>query len=478
MLKRRGGAEVRQLSANLDRGPRVDVQDEGVSEASVPLPHGAARQRAPKRLLALRSDEHLVTRVRDGDEAAFEVLFERHMPGILSFCRHMLGNLEEAEDAVQHSFAAAHGALLRNRREIELKPWLYAIARNRSLSLLRARHEAPDTAAEPSTAGLGQEVRQRADLRALVSDLQDLPDEQRAALVLTELEDLSHAQVAEVLGRPASSVKGLVFRARSGLIERRDARATPCEEIRAELSTARKGTLRKGSLRHHLKECVGCSAYLEEVRRQRRMMALLLPVVPSIGLKRGVLAMCGFGGAGGAGAGGGGLIAASAPWAAGAVAKVAIAGALGAAAIGGGVAIKSIEHHDHSPTRATQGSGTAPAARPGEPARSRTTAPVRPARRSEDASSGRGRSSTHRRSAGKAKHSRGRGAQRRASKPGHQRHGRSGSPPSAGANQRAGAPAPRGLGEVLPTYPPAAPTVKAPQAVAAPRVRRKVKPGK
>ena len=223
------------------------------------------------------------------------MLYERYVPGVLSFCRHMLGSIEEAEDAVQHTFAAAHGGLLRDEREIDFKPWLYAIARNRSLSVLRARRESGDSEAEVSTAGLDDDVRRRADLRALVADVQDLPPDQREALVLTELEDLSHAQVAVVLGCPVASVKGLVFRARSGLMERRDARAAPCEEIRAELATARKGSLRKGKLRHHLKECVGCSAYLEDVRRQRRMLALLLPVVPSFGLKRSVLAACGLG---------------------------------------------------------------------------------------------------------------------------------------------------------------------------------------
>ena len=85
------------------------------------------------------------------------------------------------------------------------------------------------------------------------SDLHDLPEDQRAALVLTELGDLSHAEVAEVLGCEVPKVKGLVFRARAGLIERRDARAAPCEEIRVELATARRGGLRRGRLRHHLK---------------------------------------------------------------------------------------------------------------------------------------------------------------------------------------------------------------------------------
>ena len=135
-----------------------------------------------------------------------------------------------------------------------------------------------------------------------MADLGDLPENQRAALLLTELEDFSHAEAARVLECEVGQVKGLVFRAREGLIERRDARGAPCAEIRAELSTARRGALRRGRLRHHLAQCPGCATYLDEVRRQRKMMALILPVIPATGFKRGVLAAVGIGGgAGGAG---------------------------------------------------------------------------------------------------------------------------------------------------------------------------------
>ena len=151
---------------------------------------GRAASRGPKHLLSLRGDEHLVERVRRGDEAAFEVIYERHVHGLLSFCRHMLGSREEAEDAVQQAFTAAHRDLLRDDREIRLKAWLYTIARNRCVSMLRARREQPDDRFETSTDGLTDQVQQRADLRELLDDLHDLPEDQRAALVLSEMRDL------------------------------------------------------------------------------------------------------------------------------------------------------------------------------------------------------------------------------------------------------------------------------------------------
>ena len=115
--------------------------------------------------------------------------------------------------------------------------------------------------------------------------MRDLPEEQRAALLLAEAAGLSHAEVAEVLGCEVASVKGIVFRARSSLIERRSARHTPCSEIREQLANLRGGALRRNELRHHLRHCPGCSAYRDEVRRQRKMLAAALPVAPSLGLK-------------------------------------------------------------------------------------------------------------------------------------------------------------------------------------------------
>src|SRR5688500_14121371 len=191
-----------------------------------------------KRLLALAGDERLVQQISRGNELAFEVAFERHGGGILAFCRHMLGSREEAEDAVQHTFAAAFRDLGRSgEREVALKSWLFAIARNRCISVLRMRREQP--VAEPEvvpTAGLTEQVEQRAELRQLLADVGDLPEDQRAALLLAELGDLSHAEVGSVLGCEAARVKALVFRARSGLIARREARDTPCEVIREQLA--------------------------------------------------------------------------------------------------------------------------------------------------------------------------------------------------------------------------------------------------
>jgi len=213
-------------------------------EASALPREGRAFMPRSRRLLGAFSDDRLVEQVRRGNDIAFEVVYDRHHRGILSFCRHMLGTREEAEDAVQHTFISAYSDMLASRRELKLKAWLYTIARNRCLSALRAHREHAVEEIELSTAGLADQVQERHDLRELLSDMRDLPHEQRAALVLSELGDLSHADIGEVLRVEPVKMKSLVFQTRSALTENREARSIPCREIRQQLSTLNGGALR------------------------------------------------------------------------------------------------------------------------------------------------------------------------------------------------------------------------------------------
>ena len=318
----------------------------GVSAAT---PADAGRPRRGRlvsaRLLRVASDERLVALVRDGSQPAFEVVYDRHHRGILAFCRHMLGSREEAEDAVQHTFMSAYRSLLGSDQPIQLRAWLYAIARNRCLSVLRARRERPaDDLGEPATEGLAAEVQRRADLQDMLSDLAALPEDQRAALVLAELGALPHEEIASVIGCPKDKVKALVFQARTSLQQSREARETSCQDIRAMLSELRGGSLRRTTLRRHLKDCAGCREFEAEVKRQRRAMAAILPVVPTLGLKESALASA-FGAKAAGGAAAGGLAAAGATAggtaAGGAGAVVAKVLVVATVATGGAAGIKS-----------------------------------------------------------------------------------------------------------------------------------------
>jgi RNA polymerase sigma factor (sigma-70 family) len=258
-------------------------------------------------LLRLASDSHLVSLIREGRAAAFEIAYDRHHRAILSFCRHMLGDPDEAQDAVQHTFLAAYNDLIGSTKQIHLRAWLFTIARNRCYSILRGRREHPTSEINDAvTEGLATQVQRRQDLRDLVGDMRQLPEEQRAALVLAELDSLSHQEIGEVLGVPKDKVKALVFQARESLLASRKARETDCAEIREQLATQRGGALRRSNLRRHLRECAGCREYRKLVERQRRQLAIALPVLGTVAMKDAVVG----GVAGGAGAGlGGGLIA-------------------------------------------------------------------------------------------------------------------------------------------------------------------------
>jgi RNA polymerase sigma factor (sigma-70 family) len=271
-------------------------------------PTGVTGVSSPQ-LLRLASDARLVTLVRQGWPAAFEAVYNRHHRGILSFCRHVLSDADEAEDAVQHTFLAAYNDLIASDKPIHLRAWLFTIARNRCYSILRARREQPAADLdEPVTEGLATQVQRRQDLRDLVIDLRSLPDEQRAALVLAELDALSHEEIGEALGVPREKVKALVFQARESLVASRTARETACADIREQLSNGRGGALRRANLRRHLRDCSGCRDYRRQVERQRRQIAALLPVAPTLALKETVLAGTG----GSAGFSGGGLLASGA----------------------------------------------------------------------------------------------------------------------------------------------------------------------
>ena len=267
------------------------------------------RPALPRRPLRFADDERLVAQIRAGSERAFEDAYDRHHAGILSFCRHMVGSREEAEDVVQQTFAAAYSALLADQREIALKPWLYAIARNGCLSVLRGQREhvaLEDAGARlPATAGLSVEVEQREDLRALLRDLQRLPEDQRAALILAELGAETHEEIALVLSVPTVKIRALVFQARETLMSRRLAREADCEPIREQLAFVRGGALRRRELRQHVAQCAGCQEFEADVRRQRAGMAVLLPVAPTLALKQSSLAAAfATGGSGAATAGG------------------------------------------------------------------------------------------------------------------------------------------------------------------------------
>jgi RNA polymerase sigma factor (sigma-70 family) len=250
-----------------------------MSEAAAPLSHG----HVPVAGLRLLGDDRLVRRAAAGDRHAFTVLYQRHHQGLFRYCRAILGNAEDAADALQNTMAAALQALPGEEREIRLKPWLYRIAHNESVSLLRRR---------PPTAGLEQAVNvaaprgpdadTRERLRELVTDLRELQDRQRAALVMRELSGLHYAEIGVALETSPGATKQLVFEARAALHEMAEGRDMSCDSVRRVLSADDRRNLRGRKVRAHMKACAGCRDFHKMMSVRRRDLAAVAPPLPAM----------------------------------------------------------------------------------------------------------------------------------------------------------------------------------------------------
>ncbi len=273
-------------------------------------------------LLRLQSDERLIALVRRGNQGAFEVLVSRYTTRLLAFCRHMLGSREDAEDVLQEVFAAAYNAIGADDRPINVRPWLYRIARNRSLNHMRRTQAVGVDSMDVHLAEHGtttaDKVHRREEFRLLMADVHDLPEAQRSALLLREMDNLSYEQIAEAMDTTIPSVKSLLVRARVGLAEAAEARQLTCAEVRDELGEVAEG-LRKLSApaRRHVKGCDRCAAFRKQLQSTNKALAAVLPVGPLLLAKKLLLAHLGHtasgGGAaaGGAAAGGGAATAAA-----------------------------------------------------------------------------------------------------------------------------------------------------------------------
>ena len=336
------------MGRNPRASPRLAASAPGVvCRAEYNLRGGASSSACTHWACATRGrgpgDEQLVALVGAGDERAFEEIVDRYGAGLLSFCVHMLGSREWGEDALQLTLTSAYQALSRGRRPDALRPWLYTIARNRCLSELRSVREYPRSDAivveRPELDGPPSLVARREQLRELVEDIQRLPDDQRAALVLFELGDYSHAEIASVLDVRCENVKALIFQAREGLMRGRTARESPCSEVRERMASARGKIPARGQVRAHIDRCASCRAYEHEVRRQRSALALIIPIALSGKLKASVLSSAAHGSAGAAGVAGAGGGTAAAAGAGTGTAGFAGASAVGSASATGAVAV-------------------------------------------------------------------------------------------------------------------------------------------
>ncbi len=305
---------------------------------------GLFARRSP--LLKFQSDESLVALTRRGHQHAFEALVERYQSRLLGFCRQMLRSTEDAEDVLQEVFVASYNAMVADDRTIAVRPWLYRICRNRCLNHLRKPkadgQDTMDTMPHMNGVTTLERVQTREEFRELLADVSHLPETQRSALLLREIDAMSYEEIAQAMDTTVPGVKSLLVRARIALAESSQARQLTCGEVRVELAEAAEGLAKvSGPVRRHIKACEPCKDFRQQLRKDSKVLAALFPAGPLLALKGAILAKVSgvFGGASGGAAGGGGAGAAAAgAGGAGATAAGGAAAVGGAAAATGGAA--------------------------------------------------------------------------------------------------------------------------------------------
>jgi RNA polymerase sigma factor (sigma-70 family) len=286
----------------------------------------------------LLSDERLTRRAVEGDQRAFAAIFRRYHQDLYRFCLTLVGNPHDAQEALQNTMAKVLRALPGEERKIELKPWLYRIAHNESIDLLRRRREVSELDVEQVAPGYGlaEDVATRERLRQLLDDLRELPERQREVLVMRELSGLGFEEIGGALGTSGPVARQTLYEARQSLRQMDEGREMGCSEVTRALSDGDGRVARRRDVRAHLRSCAGCRRFREEMKSRQHDLAALapLPALTTAGMLQGLLG-------GSHGASGGGLAAAlggsaaksiGASAAAKGIATVAVVAALGVTA--------------------------------------------------------------------------------------------------------------------------------------------------
>jgi RNA polymerase sigma factor (sigma-70 family) len=277
----------------------------------------AARIPSDGRALRLSriGDELLARQATRGSSRAFTVLYERYYQPLYRYCRSIVRDDADAQDALQSTFTSALAALQRDARNAPLRPWLYRIAHNESISLLRRRKRdgQHEVVTEDSVVGASaaEEAAGRARWRRVVEDLAELPERQRGSLLLRELAGLSHEEIALTFGTTVGAAKQAIFEARQGLAELEEGRAMSCAEVRRRISEGDRRLMRGRRVNAHLRDCAACGAFAVAIPARQSDLRALTPALPPV-LAAALLGRVLHGGASHAGASAGSAASAAA----------------------------------------------------------------------------------------------------------------------------------------------------------------------
>src|ERR671937_1722884 len=205
-------------------------------------------------------------------DRAFEKLYQRHVGDVYRYALVVMRNPDDAEDVTQTTFMNAYRAFRRGERPRTPQNWLITIAHNvcrqRFRQSMRRPNELPLEEELAEAQVPDDDAPSADDIRRALGHL---AFNQRAALVMRELEGRSYAEIAEILGVSSSAVETLLFRARRALREQLEGTLT-CAQAELAISKQLDGQLarsERGALRAHLRACPDCATVARRHRAQR-----------------------------------------------------------------------------------------------------------------------------------------------------------------------------------------------------------------
>jgi RNA polymerase sigma factor (sigma-70 family) len=313
------------------------------------------------------SDERLARRATLGDRQALGEIFERYQQELYRFCLGLLGEPQDAQDALQNTMVKVLRALPGEKREIALRPWLYRVAHNEAIDLRRAKRdtEALDRHLLDEHSNVPERVEQRERLGWLFQDLGDLPQRQRAVLVMRELSGLDFADIGATLGTSGAVVRQALYEARRNLEQMDFGRGMRCEAVTRVLSDADGRISSRREIRAHLRGCPDCRRFQDRIEARKAAFAGIAPL--PVGVAAGLQSA--LAGAGGSVTGGG----VAAALGGGAASTVGTAGVLKAVATVAAMAVLGTAVVGRSPQdqRSPRDAASAPFSRRGHAAHAR-----------------------------------------------------------------------------------------------------------
>jgi RNA polymerase sigma-70 factor (ECF subfamily) len=175
--------------------------------------------------LGRASDEELMRRAQNGDRQAFSIVYERYSSAVLSYLYRMLGNVEDVESIGQEVFLRAYRFAPTYRYPEKLSTWLFTITRNLAINNARRRKRSPvrnvtelnlegvEVSSDPYQVATRatDNVEKQEEISRILKALDDLPTDQKEVIVLGVFQDLSYAQMEEITGTKAVTLRSRMF---------------------------------------------------------------------------------------------------------------------------------------------------------------------------------------------------------------------------------------------------------------------------